>query len=219
MRSSGKLKVNSPTEETAFSATRRQVGLFGLIAGIAGVAQPATAAAQSGLSFTGAKIATKSVTANVPAAASRASLFHQAGSKNRGLVVWGTGDARSKDAARELAAQGWTVLLANCQGLTELEILRATKAYVAWLESQEEVISTGLNAKSASGNVGYGYKLQSISAALPRLSLASRSERESAARSAILVAVPDGFVPSYRKDGLRQSARIVHRSMANAVAA
>lgn len=121
--------------------------------------------------------------------------------------MWGT-SAASQKVARSLASQGWAVLLVDHASTDDREVTEQARACVAWLEQQDVVASTGKPEARIGNGVGHGYKLRSVSAALPRFSFASADERKMAAASATLFAVPDAVVPAHRTARLQDAARM-----------
>lgn len=186
------------------TASRRQFGIMGAVAAIAGMAQPA-AAAVNGVG----KAAGRSVSIDTPYGVSSAQFFHPATGQHRGLVMWGANAAAEK-TAKSLASQGWAVLLVGHGADDEhadRQITKEARAYVAWLEKQDVVASTGKAAEPTIASIGHGYKLRNVSGALSRFSFANAGQREMAAASATLFAVPDAVVPSHRTAALRDAAR------------
>lgn len=195
---------NSEIDGEVINTSRRQFGIMGAVAAVAGMASPAMAAGKS------KTVATK-VSVPTPHGQSSAHFFHPEGGRHRGLVMWSDGKAASQKVASNLAGQGWAVLLVtdrNVDGAhADQTISRDARAYVSWLESQAVVAETGKGAGRVGSELGHGYKLRSVAAVLPRLSLASAEERKAAASTATLFAVPDAVVPSHRTAMLDHAAR------------
>lgn len=151
-----------------------------------------------------------------------------ASGRHPGVVMWadpanlgGTDLA----AARQLAQQGFAVLVvergyrqlaAQTGGTASHQVInRDARALVAWLNTQSAVQPAVARATSVSG-LGHGYSLRTVTAAAPRLSLASREQRIAAAQSGLLFAVPDATVARdpARMDRLQEIARLAHRAAA-----
>ena len=201
----GGYNMTDEAKALGLTASRRQFGIMGAVAAMAGLAQPAAAAVGT------RKITEAAVSVPTPYGASSARFFHPATGQHRGLVMWGA-DASSQKVAQSLASQGWAVLLVSpgsgADEHLDRQINKEARAYVAWLEAQDVVASTGKGAELTGATVGYGYKLRGVSAALPRFSFANDEQRKVAAASATLFAVPDAVVPSHRTARLQDAARM-----------
>lgn len=182
--------------------SRRQFGIMGAVAAVAGLATPATAAIGVG------KTVAKSASIPSPYGAIGATFIAPESGRHRGLVMWGNGPAAAK-VAHNLAASGWAVLLVQEQAGDIQQVNRRARACVEWLENQADVAGTGKTSERATVGLGYGYVLRSVSAALPRLSFASATQRQEAAAAATLFAVPDAVVPRARIADLKDAARKV----------
>lgn len=186
--------------EAAPGASRREFGLLGAFAAVAGMAQPAAAAVGAH------RTVERAVTLE---AGGSARFFKLPEGEHRGLVMWGRDDAASTRVAKRLAADGWAVLLVKADDAAESQQLhRDARVYVAWLDKQPGVASTGKAASRAGSGLGHGYSLRSVSAALPRFALVDAEEREAAAASATLFAVPDAVVPAHRIANLNDAAQL-----------
>lgn len=146
-------------------------------------------------------------------------LFYAAsGSKHPGVVMWA--DANGQAVARRLAEQGFAVLLANGTRHMDADhqaINREAKGLVAWLSQQEGVENVRALPKSNNG-LGNGYVLRSITAAQPRLSLASKEERKAHAMGGMLVAMPVVSVARspQRMEVIEHSARLALKNVVRA---
>lgn len=189
------------------TASRRQFGIMGAVAAMAGLAQPAAAATGT------SKAVERTVSVPTPFGQADAKFFHPANGQYRGLVMWGS-DVGSQKVAQSLAAQGWAVLLVDGSFNDATQVNQEARACVAWLEKQDAVASTGKAPEHGSNSVGYGYRLRTASAALSRFSFANDDERKLAAASATLFAVPDAVVPSHRTARLEDAARMKMRMSA-----
>lgn len=143
------------------------------------------------------------------------------------VVLWAAGgEGRSANVAVAdyLAQQGFAVLMvdrpyhalaAGQAGGLHVDQLanRDARALVAWLNRQEGVNPSREDAASVAG-LGHGFTLRNVSASHPRMSLASRSERQSAAQSAMMVAIPTAGVARKpeRMEKLSQAVRLAHRA-------
>jgi hypothetical protein len=146
-----------------------------------------------------------------------ARLFQSEVGEQPGLVMFAFAAASpSANAvvARQLAEQGWSVLLVDAPtGASPQAINRDARAHIAWLKAQPGV---------ASGNLLGGkdeYRLRSVAATFPKVSLASRGERQAASRSAVLFAVPNGQDSNTkaRAESLIGAARALHRLAAGTI--
>lgn len=195
-------KSNQEIEsQVRIGASRREFGFMGAIAAVAGLVQPATAA-----------VAARKTVERAVALEAGASgrFFKPADGEHRGLVMWGKGDAASARVAKKLAADGWAVLLVRTDHAAEGQQLhRDARAYVAWLDKQQGVASTGKSAARTGSGLGHGYSLRNVSAALGRFAFANSEERMAAAASATLFAIPDAVVPRQRLARLNDAA-ILH---------
>jgi hypothetical protein len=109
--------------------------------------------------------------------------------------------------AHQLASQGWAVLLVATQVTDDPDrINQAARKHVDWLVTQSGVAA--VPAKESAAN--HGYSLHSFGAAQPRLSLASRDERRSAAASAVLFAAPAALLAKH-SENLNAAARALYR--------
>lgn len=143
------------------------------------------------------------------------------------VVLWAAGgDQRGANVAvaEYLAQQGFAVLMVDrpyhviaagqIGGLHVDQLAnREARALVAWLNRQEGV-QPSTESAAASAGLGHGYTLRVISASHPRMSLASRSERQAAAQSGMMVAIPAKGVASKadRMEKLSQAVRLAHRA-------
>lgn len=186
--------------KTVVQTSRRQFGIMGAVAAVAGLASPASAAIGK------VKAVAKKASVPSPYGAMEATFIAPESGQHRGLVMWGKGAASAK-VAHNLAAQGWAVLLVEEQAGDAQQVNKQARACVEWLESQTAVASTGKSSERAATGLGYGYTLRSVSAALPRFSFANTAQRQEAARSATLFAVPDAVVPHARVASLKDAAR------------
>jgi hypothetical protein len=200
----------NPAGKLAIEPTRRQFAAMGAVAtsmlGWSGVA----AAAPAAVSDSNVSVATE-----LGQVAAR--LFKPEAGEQPGLVMFAFAAASASAnaaVARQLAEQGWSVLLVDAPAdATPQAINRAARAHTAWLNSQPGV---------AGGNRSGGaddYRLRSIGATFPKLSLASRAERQAASRSAVLFAVPagqDGNTKA-RTESLTGAARALHRLASGAI--
>lgn len=172
---------------TVLNTTRRQFAAIGMVA--------ATAAA-TGFSAT-ANAAPLPVAARAVAGVSVATLFAPELGEHPGLVMFASPAAsRAANAvvAKELAGQGWSVLLVDPPLGDEQQINRTAKAHTALLARQAGV------AKAESG-----YSLRSFAAAPPAFSLPGR---RAGARSAVLFALPAIAAKSdARRESLHKAAR------------
>lgn len=196
----------SGKEKPATATTRRQFGTLGLVAAACGLAGSVSAAVpKTKIAEPGAMIATGDGN-------SRASFFHPASGQHRGLVMWGADGAASQSVAREMAAQGWAVLLVH-DAIDDQRVYQQARTYVAWLEQQDCVASTG-QSESDGGALGFGYRLRTVGAALPRFGFSTVAQREQAALAATLFAVPDAVLPARKAARLTDAARLMHRRLA-----
>lgn len=161
---------------------------------------------------------------------------HPASGRFPGVVMWpDAGGLRGSTlvVARRLAEQGFAVLIVDRtyhdatiaelnsgQGDAHRAVQlanRDARAFVAWLNAQPSVQSASARSGGLHG-LGHGYSLRSVSAAQPRLSLATRSERVAAAQSAILFAVPEAAIA--RKPAqmakLGEASRLAYRAAMSA---
>lgn len=140
-----------------------------------------------------------------------AQLFKPQTGEQPGLVMFAHAAASpsaNAAVARQLAQQGWAVLLvASPTGASPEAINRNARAHTAWLNAQP-----GVTGGEADGGKN-AYCLRTVAATYPRLSLASRAERQAAAKSAILFAVPAGPASNTkaRAESLADAARALHR--------
>jgi hypothetical protein len=193
--------VDQDSSKTAgMRASRRQFGIMGAMAAVAGFSHPAAA------SMGRVKAISRPTSVSTPNGSLNATFIAPENGQHRGLVMWGQG-AASATVAKALAEQGWSVLLVAEPAGDAQQINRQARALIEWLDTQPEVASTGKSSQKSAAGLGYGYTLRSVSAALPRLSFASAAQRRLAAGSATLFAVPDSVVPRARLAGLQGAAR------------
>lgn len=176
--------MTDTANKPAFNATRRQ---------FAGMGAVAAAAAATGLSVS-AKAAPLAV-AERALGTSAATLFAPELGEHPGLVMFASPAAsRSANAAvaKDLAAQGWAVMLVDAPRGDVQQINLAAKAHAAVLEGQAGV------AKDAAG-----YSLRSFDSGQSSL-----GKRAAVARGAALFALPVGTAKSAaRRDSLHGAAR------------
>jgi hypothetical protein len=113
--------------------------------------------------------------------------------------------------ARQLAEQGWSVLLVDAPASASPQAInRDARAHIAWLKAQPGV----------AGSID-DYRLRTVGATFPKLILASRAERQSASKSAVLFAVPTGRDSNTkaRAESLSGAVRALHRIAAGTIAA
>jgi hypothetical protein len=196
------------TAKLAIEPTRRQFAAMGAIATAAlGWSGSSAAAAPVAVSERSATVATER--GAVPA-----KLFKPEASEQPGLVMFAFAAASpsaNAAVARQLAEQGWSVLLVDAPTVTnEQAINRDARAHMAWLKTQPGV---------AGGTDDY--RLRTVGATFPKLSLASRAERQAASKSAVLFAVPTGRDSNSkaRVESLSGAARALHRIAAGTIAA
>lgn len=195
------------TAKLAIEPTRRQFAAMGAIAttmlGWSGTA----AAAPVAISERSASVATERghVTGK---------LFKPEAGEHPGLVMFAFAAASpsaNAAVARQLAEQGWSVLLVDAPtGANPQAINRDARAHIAWLNAQPGVVA--VRGKD-------DYRLRSVAATFPKVSLASRAERQAASRSAVLFAVPAGQDSSTkaRTESLTGAARALHRLAARTI--
>jgi hypothetical protein len=146
-----------------------------------------------------------------------ARLFQAEFGEQPGLVMFAFAAASpsaNAAVARQLAEQGWSVLLVDSPtGASPQTINRAARAHVAWLKSQP-----GVTSGTLVGGKDY-FRLRAFAATFPKLSLASRAERQAASKSAVLFAVPAGpdSKANSRVESLAGAARALHRFAAGAI--
>jgi hypothetical protein len=121
-----------------------------------------------------------------------------------GLVMYAS-PAASQSAnaavARDLAKQGWAVMLVATPSGDAQAINRAAKGHATALAAQP-----GVTGEAAD------YSLRGVSAAQPALSLASRSERQAAVQFGVLFALPAAAAKSAtNRDSLDRAARTLYR--------
>ncbi len=150
-----------------------------------------------------------------------------ASGRHEPVVLWAPGGEK-RDAnvavADYLAEQGFAVLMVDRSyhdlapgqtgGLHVDQLAhRDASALVAWLNRQDGVQPSSGNPAAPTA-LGHGYTLRAISAAHPRMSLASRSERQVAAQSGMMVAIPAAGVARQpeRMEKLSQAVRLAHRA-------
>ena len=214
------------------------MGAAGTFAAFAGTAQAAALELTKG-ELTRNELTRSQVSIATPHGPANGWFVRPASGQHPGVVMWpdAAGLRSSTQAiASQLAEQGYSVLVvdrsyhraiasavATGQGNgvhADQLVSRDARAFVAWLNGQETVQPAIAAADNISG-IGNGYSLRSISAAQPRLSLATRSERVAAARSAYLFAVPEATVarsPALMAK-LHATARLLYRAAGPAVAA
>lgn len=211
---SGKSAVASQVTRRGFAA----LSAAGAVAACIGTAQAATLA----LSETRESIAT-------PHGAADGWFVRPSTGRHPGVVMWSDSAAMQRHGltvARRLAEQGFAVLVvergygatsAALSGTVECHqmVNRDARVLVAWIDAHSSVQPAG-SLSSAMQGVGGGYSLRTISAAAPRVSLASRAERIAAAQSGMLFAVPNAAVARVpaRMDKLSEAARLAYRAAA-----
>lgn len=195
------------TANLAIEPTRRQFAAMGAIAttmlGWSGTA----AAAQVAISERSASVVTDRGQV-------AGKLFKPEAGEQPGLVMFAFAAASpsaNAAVARQLAEQGWSVLLVDAPtGAGPQAINRDARAHIAWLNAQPGVVAvSGKN----------DYRLRSVAATFPKVSLASRAERQAASRSAVLFAVPGGQDSNTkaRSESLTGAARALHRLAAGTI--
>lgn len=143
-----------------------------------------------------------------------ARLFKPDAGEQPGLVMFAFAAASpsaNAAVARQLAEQGWSVLLVDAPtGASPKAINRSARAHVAWLKAQPGVVATGGKDD---------FRLRSVVASFPQMSLASRAERQNAAKSSVLFAVPNGEAGNTkaRNESLVGAARTLHRLAARSI--
>ncbi len=140
------------------SVSRREFAAFGAAAAFAGCTGMSSGSIGD--------IAETAVT--VPAEqGSRSGYFiHPANGRHPGVVLWsgaiGLRDAH-RDVARQMAAQGWSVLVVDSgnAGHSAQRLNRDAKAHIAWLESQSVVAATSGSGRKPH-QIADGYVLKTI---------------------------------------------------------
>ncbi len=116
-----------------------------------------------------------------------------------GLVMFtyaAASNATNAAVAQQLAAQGWSVMLVPAKSTASYENIRAeARQSVHQLLARPGVAALA----KAEGSPADAYVLRNISAAKPKLSLASRAERQAAASSCVLFSVPAALVAKDKK--------------------
>jgi hypothetical protein len=198
---------NNSTATLAIEPTRRQFAAMGAIATAALGWSGSAAAAPIAVSESSATVATGR-------GAVTGKLFTPEAGEQPGLVMYAFAAASpsaNAAVARQLAEQGWSVLLVDAPAdASPQAINRDTRAHVAWLKAQPGVVG-GTD----------DYRLRNVGATFPKLSLASRTERQAASKSAVLFAVPTGRDSNTkaRAESLSGAARALHRIAAGTVTA
>lgn len=132
-----------------------------------------------------------------------AKLIQPIAGQNPGLLMFASAAASpSANAAiaRQLAGQGWAVMLVDATRSDEPEVNALAKRYIAILAAQPGVAEAD------------GYVLRGFSAAEPALSLASRERREQAATKGMLFAMPaTASKDSAKRDCLSSATRSLYR--------
>ena len=125
--------------KTDKSLSRRQ---FGTVAGVAAVAAGTPGVAMAANSGKVAEIAERSVSLSTPAGAVEGYYVHPAKGIHPGVVAW-RGDAglnvASRNEARRLATQGYSVLVLDRDGKDPAPIESDATGAVAWMEAQANV--------------------------------------------------------------------------------
>lgn len=177
----------------ALNATRRQFAGMGVVA---------AAAAATG--WSASALAAPLAVAERSLGGSAAMMFAPEIGEHPGLVMFASpaaSHAANAVIAKDLAGQGWAVMLVDAPRGDVQQINRTAKAHAALLAGQAGVASTADT-----------YVLRSFSAAQPALSLASRSERQAAVRSGVLFALPVATAKSAeQQESLHRAARSLHR--------
>jgi hypothetical protein len=138
-------------------------------------------------------------------------VFHPVVGVHPGVVMFahvGASDAANAAVAEQLASQGWSVMLVSSKLTTDYEAMRAeARKHVEQLLSLASVAAPAKTAGSANG-----YVLRNITAAQPQLSLATRSQRQKAASSAVLFSIPAAVAATdkRRMESLSAVARALH---------
>ncbi len=173
----------------ALGTTRRQFAAMSVAAAAAGGIGSSASAAPL-------PVAERSV--------SGGALFAPVSGEHPGLVMFASPAASASAnaaVAQGLATQGWAVMLVPALSGDPQQMNRTAKGYAAKLAAQSGV----------SGDRD-AYVLQSVSAAQPALSLASRSERQAAVQRTVLFALPAATTKSSAKrESLDQAARALYR--------
>lgn len=193
------------TEKASIEPTRRQFAAMGAIA--------TTVMGWSGTAAAAAPSAVIEQSVKIPAQRGQIAgkMFKPEVGAQPGLVMFASAaasPAANAAVARQLAEQGWSVLLVDAPiGANPETINRDARALVAWLKAQ-----SGVAGAEQPGSKD-GYRLQSIVAAYPKMSLASRAECRAASCSAVLFAVPEGQAAKTeaRTESLTGAARALHR--------
>jgi hypothetical protein len=192
--------MTDQSTKAVFNATRRQFAVMGVAAAAAtGIGAPAMAGERLSAAPT---ITQRLVGVPCETGVSAGTLFAPEGQSLPGLVMYAS-PAASRNAnlavARQLAGQGWAVLLIDApSSLDPRLITRDAEKQAAWLDGQ-----TGVTKAQD------GYTLRNFTAAFPKLSLASRAERQRAALTGALFAVPNKLQAKH--DSLNEAARALHR--------
>jgi hypothetical protein len=185
--------MTDSANKPAFNATRRQFAGMGAVAAAAAATGWCASANAAALPVTERALGTAS-----------AKLFAPEAGSFPGLVMFASpaaSAAANAAIARDLAGQGWSVMLVDAPNGDPQQINRAAKAHAAVLSTQTGVA------------VGEGaFVLRSFSAAQPAMSLASRSERQLAVRSGVLFALPAAAAKSAaQQESLHRAARSLYR--------
>lgn len=193
------------TKESTAGVTRRQFGAMG--AGAALVSY-------SG----GASAATLEVTEHVVAAGqANGRLYQPTQGKHPGLIMWAPDSNAARHTARSLSKQGWSVLVLNespsADDVGTPAFTSRTRKLVGWLQQQDSVAKSAGKVGPGSIDLGHGYVLRNVAAALPRFSLASVGERREASHTAYLFAVSAAVLAKspQRLDSLNDAARTAMR--------
>lgn len=192
--------MSKTTKATGLGATRREFAAFGAAAAAAtGIGAPAFASER--LPAAG-HIVERMVGVPGEMGSSAGILFAAEGQSLPGLVMYASpaaGRSANLAVARQLAGRGWAVMMIDAPtGSDPREIARNAERHAALLDAQPGV------AKASDG-----YTLRSFTAAFPKLSLASKAERQLAAQSGALFAVPNKL--SAKHDSLNEAARALYR--------
>jgi hypothetical protein len=190
----------NPVRNLALNPSRRQFAALGAVAAIY-----SGSAAAAPLASNTKPLKTGSLKVTVDG-----NLFRPEAGEHPGLVMFASAAAANSAnaaVAHQLASQGWAVLLVATQVTDDPDrINQAARKHIDWLVTQSGVAA--VPAKESAAN--HGYSLHSFGAAQPRLSLASRDERRSAAASAVLFAAPAALLAKH-SENLNAAARALHR--------
>jgi hypothetical protein len=199
--------VKLPNKKAIVNPSRREFGILGAAAAAIGWTKTASAEAS-------VKLPVAKHKAVVPATVGQANglLFRPETGEHPGLVMYASASASKRAnaaVAEQLSSQGWAVLLVDAPASADpVRINRDNRAHVEWLVAQP-----GVSAAPAPASKKHGFVLQSFSAAQPKLSLASREERQTAACTGVLFAAPAVVLAraEARRESLNGAARSLYR--------